>query len=200
MNEHIQWHNTSLTKIDRQTAKGHRSFIVWLTGLSGSGKSTLANLVEQKLFNEGVHTYLLDGDNLRHGINHNLGFSEEDRKENIRRISEIGKLFVDAGVVIFAAAISPYEEERAAARSRFEEGEFIEVYVQCTVEECEKRDPKGLYQKARAGEIKNFTGISQTYEPPGSPEVIINTADQSIKESVEELTRFLLTKLNEERS
>ncbi|MFG6150055.1 adenylyl-sulfate kinase [Halobacillus sp. B23F22_1] len=195
MDNNITWHETSLTKQERQKNNNHKSLIVWLTGLSGSGKSTIANLSEQRLFNKGINTYLLDGDNLRHGINQNLGFKEEDRKENIRRISEIGKLFVDAGVVIFVAAISPYKEDREAARHRFEEEEFIEVYVKCTLEECEKRDPKGLYQKARAGEIKNFTGISQPYEEPDSPEVIIDTTSQSIEKSVDQLTHFLLKKI-----
>ncbi|WP_431800931.1 adenylyl-sulfate kinase [Halobacillus andaensis] len=195
MNKHIKWHKPLLSKEDRQKRNGHKSLIVWLTGLSGSGKSTIASLVEHQLFKEGIHTFLLDGDNLRHGINHNLGFSEEDRKENIRRISEIGKLFVDSGIVVFAAAISPYEEDREAARQRFKQEEFIEVYVKCTLEECERRDPKGLYEKARNGEIKNFTGISQLYEEPSDPEITINTTEQPIEKSVHQLTQYLLSKL-----
>lgn len=192
MNEDIQWHKTTVSKQDREILNGHKGIIVWLTGLSGSGKSTIANLVEKELFNQGIHTYLLDGDNLRHGINSNLGFNQEDREENIRRISEIAKLFVDAGIVILIAAISPFKKDRDKARQKVNQGEFVEVYVKCTLEECEKRDPKGLYQKARLGQIKHFTGISQPYEEPTDPELIINTTTQAIPTSVHQLTTYIL--------
>ncbi|MGM0876159.1 MAG: adenylyl-sulfate kinase [Bacillota bacterium] len=195
MNEEIKWHKTTVTKQDRQIIKGHKSVVVWLTGLSGSGKSTIANHVEKELLNQGVHTYLLDGDNLRHGINHNLGFSKEDREENIRRISEIAKLFIDAGIVILIAVISPYKKDRDKARQKFNKDEFIEVYVKCSLEECEKRDPKGLYKKARSGEIKNFTGITQDYEEPINPDIIIDTSKQSISTSVRQLKNYLLKRI-----
>lgn len=191
MSENIKWHKTTITKQDRQNLKGHMSLVVWLTGLSGSGKSTIANTVEKELLDQGIHTYLLDGDNLRHGINQNLSFSQEDREENIRRISEIGKLFVDAGIVILIAVISPYKKDRDEARQKFNKDEFVEVYIKCTLEECEKRDPKGLYKKARTGEIKNFTGVTQAYEEPIHPELIIDTTKQSITTSVRQLKNYI---------
>nr|WP_309101264.1 adenylyl-sulfate kinase [Fredinandcohnia onubensis] len=194
--EHIVWHKGSITKEDRQSLNNHKSFIIWFTGLSGSGKSTLANAVEKLLYSEGIRSYLLDGDNIRHGINNNLGFSAEDRKENIRRIAEVGKLFVDAGVVVLAAVISPYAEDRANARNIFEEDEFIEVYVKCPLNECEARDPKGLYKKARAGEIQNFTGISQPYEEPESPEIVVDTVNSSLSGSSNQVFQFIKGRLN----
>ncbi|MGE7636126.1 adenylyl-sulfate kinase [Bacillus paramycoides] len=192
---HIVWHQSTVTKRDRQSLNKHRSMMIWLTGLSGSGKSTLANLLENILYTEDVRTYLLDGDNLRHGVNRNLGFDTEDRKENIRRAAEVGKLFVDAGVVVIAAIISPFDEDRQVARSIFEAGEFVEVYVKCTLEECELRDPKGLYKKARTGEIQNFTGITQPYEEPMNPELILDTSVLSLDEASKKLLEFIRSRL-----
>ncbi|WP_144553744.1 adenylyl-sulfate kinase [Peribacillus simplex] len=194
-NNHIVWHQSTVTKRDRQSLNKHRSMMIWLTGLSGSGKSTLANLLENILYTEDVRTYLLDGDNLRHGVNRNLGFDTEDRKENIRRAAEVGKLFVDAGVVVIAAVISPFDEDRQVARSIFEDGEFVEVYVKCTLEECELRDPKGLYKKARTGEIQNFTGITQPYEEPKNPELILDTSVLSLDEASKKLLEFIRLRL-----
>ena len=181
-----------ITREDREKLKGHRSFILWFTGLSGSGKSTLAHRVEEKLFEMGIHTYVLDGDNIRSGLNRDLGFSEEDRRENIRRIGEVAKLFVDAGIVVLTAFISPYRRDRAFVRNLVEEGDFIEVYVKCPIDVCEKRDPKGLYKKAKAGIIKNFTGIDAPYEEPLNPELVVETDKQSIEECVNTIIDFLI--------
>ncbi|GLB61953.1 adenylyl-sulfate kinase [Cytobacillus sp. NCCP-133] len=194
-NEHVVWHDSIINKEDRQKQFGHKSIMVWFTGLSGSGKSTIANALQYELFKQNITVYLLDGDNLRHGINKNLSFSEADRKENIRRTAEVSKLFVDAGVVILAALISPFEEDRLNARSLFQPGEFIEVYVKCSLQECEKRDPKGLYKKARSGVIKQFTGIDQPYEEPRNPEIIIDTNRLTINESVKAIIKYLNTYL-----
>ncbi|GGC74986.1 adenylyl-sulfate kinase [Thalassobacillus devorans] len=191
MSEDITWNQTHVLKEEREKAYGHKSLVIWLTGLSGAGKSTIANHVERELFNQGIHTYLLDGDNLRHGINNNLEFTPKDRAENIRRISEIGKLFVDAGIVVLVAAISPYRKDRDEARQRFKDNTFIEVFVKCSVEECKKRDPKGLYKRALEGKINNFTGISQDYEEPLAPEVVIDTTEKSISDSVSHLVDFI---------
>ena len=171
-----------MKKKDRQELHGHKSFILWFTGLSGSGKSTIANLVEKKLHGMGISTYILDGDNLREGLNKDLGFSSEDRKENLRGIGEIAKLFVDGGIVTLATFISPYATDRVEVRKKVSQGEFIEIYVKCSLEECENRDPKGLYKKARQGEISNFTGISAPYEEPENPEIIIGTNHKSVDE------------------
>ena len=184
---HVVWHETNVTKADRATAKDQRPKCIWLTGLSGSGKSTLANALEVALSEQGKHTYLLDGDNVRHGLNKNLGMSHEDRTENIRRVSEVAKLMVDAGLVVVTAFISPYREDRRAARALFEDGEFVEVFVEAPLAECEKRDPKGLYKKARAGEIKEFTGIDSPYEAPEKPEITVHTADHDIEACVRQL-------------
>lgn len=192
----IVWHHSHVTKRDRQKLHGHKSLMLWLTGLSGSGKSTIANALQHELYKDGISVYLLDGDNLRHGINRNLTFSEEDRKENIRRTAEVGKLFVDAGVVVLAALISPYEEDRKQARALFEADEFVEVYVKCSIMECEKRDPKGLYKKARLGEIPQFTGISQPYEEPKTPEIIVDTTTMSVEKCVQKIKSFIIKRLS----
>ncbi|MED1953272.1 adenylyl-sulfate kinase [Brevibacillus centrosporus] len=187
----IVWHPTTVTKEDRQKRAGHKSCVIWFTGLSGAGKSTLANAVEHELHQRGVASYVLDGDNIRHGLNRGLGFSAEDRKENIRRIGEVAKLFVDAGVITLTAFISPYLEDRALARSLVAEGEFIEVYVKCSLEECERRDVKGLYEKARKGEIGQFTGISSPYEEPIAPELVIESGTLSVEQSVATVIDYL---------
>lgn len=195
LDRNVVWHQSTITKIDRQKQHGHKSLMIWFTGLSGSGKSTIANALQNKLYKKNISVYVLDGDNLRHGINKTLSFNAEDRKENIRRTAEIGKLFVDAGVVVLAALISPFEEDRINTRSIFESNEFIEVYVKCSLEECENRDPKGLYKKARRGEIKQFTGIDQHYEEPINPEITIDTNKLSVDESVEIILSYLLNKV-----
>lgn len=199
----IIWHNSAITKEDRQNMHGHKSFMVWFTGLSGSGKSTVANALQYELYKKGMSVYLLDGDNLRHGINKNLGYTESDRKENIRRTAEVGKLFVDAGIVVFAALISPFEDDRQNARNIVGDAEFVEVYVKCPIQECESRDPKGLYKKARKGEIKQFTGIDQPYEEPVNPEITIDTSKLTVNEAVAALVAYLdknlLLKRSEER-
>ena len=183
----VIWHQTHITKDHRAKQKNQVPKCIWLTGLSGSGKSTLANALEVALIEQGKHTYLLDGDNVRHGLNKNLGMSDEDRTENIRRVSEVAKLMVDAGLVVITAFISPFRADRDAARALFEDGEFVEVFADAPLEECEKRDPKGLYKKARAGEIKEFTGIDSPYEAPANAEVVINTAEHDIGECVRQL-------------
>ena len=185
--ENIIPHQHHLSKVDRQKLNNHKSMIIWFTGLSGSGKSTLANLLEQKLHQEGIRTFILDGDNVRKGLNSDLDFSEESRKENIRRIGEVAKLMVDAGVVVLSAFISPFESDRAQIRSLVEEGEFIEVFVNCPLEICEQRDVKGLYKKAREGKIKNFTGISSPFEEPQHPDVEILSDKEVLEESVEKI-------------
>lgn len=193
--ENIVWHETAVTKRERRNKNGHQSFILWFTGLSASGKSSVANALSHSLFEQGKQVYVLDGDNVRHGLNHDLGFKEEDRKENIRRIGEVSKLFIDSGQIVLTAFISPYREDRALVRNLVETDEFIEVYVHCSLEECEKRDPKGLYKKARNEEITHFTGISAPYEAPEKPEVVLDTEKHSIEECVE----YLLTVLNQKQ-
>nr|WP_152608133.1 adenylyl-sulfate kinase [Halalkalibacter okhensis] len=190
----IVWHETTIKKEERQERNGHKSAILWFTGLSGAGKSTLANALEHQLFLEGKNSYVLDGDNVRHGLNKGLGFSDEDRKENIRRIGEVAKLFVDAGTIVCTAFISPFKEDRDRIRDLVEEGEFIEVYVRCSLETCEERDPKGLYKKARAGEIPEFTGISSPYEEPDAPEIIVESDKQTVEESVNVIVAYLKDK------
>jgi adenylylsulfate kinase len=172
----VHWHERNITKQDREKINNHRGACLWFTGLSGSGKSTIAIEVENILFDKGVKTYVLDGDNIRHGLNKDLGFSPEDREENIRRIGEVAHLFVDAGILVMTAFISPYKSDRQKVRKLMSDGEFIEIYVKCDLDVCEERDPKGLYKKARAGEIKEFTGISAPYEEPEKAELVIDTS------------------------
>jgi adenylylsulfate kinase len=192
--ENIVWHNQTVSSKQKQEHKGHKPVLLWYTGLSGSGKSTIANAVEAKLFELGCHTYLLDGDNVRMGLNKGLTFSDEDRVENIRRISEVAKLFVDAGLIVSTAFISPFKADRAQAREIMAEGEFIEVFIDTPIEVCESRDPKGLYKKARAGEIPNFTGISSAFDEPESPELHIKTAEYSIEQCAEQIVQYLTSK------
>jgi adenylylsulfate kinase len=187
----VTWYERRLAKADYQQRNGHSSKVLWFTGLSGAGKSTLAHRVEEALYKKGWYTYILDGDNVRHGLNGDLGFSEEDRRENIRRIGEVAKLFVDAGIVVLAAFISPYREDRDQVRALMGESEFIEIYVKCDLEVCEKRDPKGLYRKARAGELPQFTGIDSPYEEPRNPELVIDTAWLDITDCVNRVTDYL---------
>jgi adenylylsulfate kinase len=184
-------HEGNIKKEDRQRLKGHKSAILWFTGLSGSGKSTVAHKLEEKLFERGIHTYVLDGDNIRTGLNKDLGFSAEDREENIRRIGEVAKLFVDAGIIVLSAFISPYIKDRETVRNLVEEDEFIEIYVKCPLEVCEKRDVKGLYKKAREGIIKNFTGIDDPYEEPLNPEIVVETDKETLEESVNKIIKYL---------
>ena len=187
----IVWHAHTVTREEREQKFGHRGATVWLTGLSGCGKSTLANALDDVLSQRGIRSYVLDGDNIRHGLNKDLGFSPEDRTENIRRIGQVARLFTDAGIINSTAFISPYRADRDAAREIQKEGDFIEVYVKASVEECEKRDTKGLYAKARAGQIKEFTGISAPYEEPASPEVVVDTETQTVEESLAVIVKYL---------
>lgn len=187
----ITWHASQVSKDERANQKGQKPCILWFTGLSGSGKSTVANVLEGALFELGHHTYLLDGDNVRHGLNKDLGFSAEDRVENIRRIGESAKLFTDAGLIVLTAFISPYKSDREMVRELMGEGEFVEIFVDTPLEVCEERDPKGLYKKARAGEIKNFTGIDDPYEAPENPEITLHTADESVEESAAKIVASL---------
>jgi adenylylsulfate kinase len=191
-NLHLIRHAATVTRHRRALLFGHRSAVLWFTGLSGAGKSTLAHAVEESLHQRGGHTYVLDGDNVRHGLCSDLSFSLEDRSENIRRISETAKLFVDAGNIVLTAFISPLRIDRDQARKLFEAGDFFEIYCQASIEICEQRDVKGLYQKARLGEIKEFTGISSPYEEPLHPDLTINTGMESLEESVERVLAFLI--------
>ena len=188
----IVWHTHVINKEHRRKLNLHKSCIIWITGFSGSGKSTIANALECRIHELGIHTYLLDGDNIRHGLNKDLGFDPEGRRENIRRIGEVSKLFVDAGIVVITAFISPYCEDRQLARHLVERGEFVEIYAKCPLDICEKRDPKGLYKKARAGKINEFTGITAPYEEPENPEIIIETNKNTIEESVNKIIIYLL--------
>lgn len=180
----ITWQSSNITRKEREQRYGQRSVVIWLTGLSGSGKSTLAFALEKELFAHERACYVLDGDNIRHGLNRDLGFSEQDRKENLRRIGEVAKLFMDAGNIVIAAFISPHAQDRQMVRDLFDEGDFIEVYIDCSLSACEERDPKGLYKKARAGEIPNFTGVSAPYEAPQQPELTIDTEHESVEQCV----------------
>jgi adenylylsulfate kinase len=187
----ITWHQGHVERKDREHLLGQRGVTLWLTGLSGSGKSTVAVAAEKALLQRGHLAYVLDGDNVRHGLNKNLGFSPEDRTENIRRIAEVAKLFSETGVIALTSFISPYRADRDAARAIFPPGDFVEVYVSTSLETCESRDPKGLYKKARAGQIPEFTGISAPYEAPERPELVLDTGALSVEESVATLLRFL---------
>lgn len=187
----IKWHDTGITKKDREKRNGHRGAVIWLTGLPSSGKSTIATKLQGLLFGKGCNVYVLDGDNIRHGLNKNLGFSPEDRQENIRRIGEVAKLFADAGFFVVTSFISPYRRDRDNNRALMQKGDFIEVFIKASLSTCEKRDPKGYYNKARKGEIKEFTGISAPYEEPINPELIIDTEKLSEKDSAETIFNYL---------
>jgi adenylylsulfate kinase len=191
MDENVIWHNATVTRERREKLNKHRAKLLWFTGLSGSGKSTLAHALEEELHLRDCRTYVFDGDNVRHGLCRDLGFSVEDRTENIRRIGEMAKLFVEAGVISLTAFISPIREDRDRARGLFPHGDFIEVFVKCSLETCEARDVKGLYRKARSGEIPQFTGISSPYEPPLNPEITIDTENRSVADCVAEVTGIL---------
>ena len=190
----IVWHEASVDRAARADKRGHRSAILWFTGLSGSGKSTLANAVNAALFERGLGTYVLDGDNVRHGLCKDLGFSDADREENIRRIGEVAKLFLDAGVIVLTAFVSPFRADRDKARDLVEAGDFFEIFCAADLDVCESRDPKGLYAKARSGAIKEFTGISSPYEAPDAPELKIDTGAQDLAESVEVVIKALQDK------
>ncbi|WDL95843.1 adenylyl-sulfate kinase [Alicyclobacillus sp. ALC3] len=190
----LTWNDSPIQKADRRDQNGHHSFVLWLTGLSGAGKSTVANALQAVLHEQGLQAYLLDGDNLRMGLNSDLGFSADDRTENVRRVAEVSKLFVDAGIIVITALISPYQEDRDAARTRYEDGEFVEVFVDCALEVCEERDPKGLYKRAKDGQIANFTGISSPYERPTSPEIVLHTDNDSVVSCVAQVLDWLRAK------
>ncbi|MCU7863499.1 MAG: adenylyl-sulfate kinase [Candidatus Thiodiazotropha sp. (ex Lucinoma borealis)] len=191
MDDNIVWHHATVTRDRREKMNMHRAKLLWFTGLSGSGKSTLAHALEERLHQRGCRTYVFDGDNVRHGLCRDLGFSIGDRTENIRRIGEMSKLFVDAGIIALTAFISPIREDRDRARSLFAHGDFIEVYVKASIEACESRDVKGLYKKARAGEIPNFTGISSPYEAPEKPEITIDTEHSTVEACIDSLLESL---------
>ncbi|MCF7815254.1 MAG: adenylyl-sulfate kinase [Candidatus Cloacimonetes bacterium] len=188
------WHQGQITQKDREKQLRQKAVLIWFTGLSGSGKSTIAYALEHKLYQLGNHCYVLDGDNIRHGLNGNLGFSQEDRKENIRRIGEVAKLFLDAGLITLSAFISPFRAYRNAIRQKLEKDQFIEIFVKCSLKECEKRDVKGLYKKARSNEITDFTGISSPYEEPENPELIIESDKLTVEESVEKIIGYLMNR------
>ena len=190
----VIYHQASVTRERREQSNNHQSVVLWFTGLSGSGKSTLAHVLEEKLFNKGCKTFVLDGDNVRHGLNSNLDFSDNDRKENIRRIGEVAKLMLESGLIVMTAFISPFREDRAAVRNLISNNDFIEIYCKASLKTCEERDVKGLYKRARAGEIKNYTGIDSPYEAPENPELIIDTDKETLDDSVSKIYRFLKRK------
>lgn len=187
----ITWSESNVTREERYLLNKHGSCALWLTGLSGSGKSTIAFALEKELYRHHINSYVLDGDNIRHGLNRDLGFSEEDRAENIRRIGEVSKLFVDAGIFVIAAFISPSKYDRATVRELFHPDDFIEIYIKCSLEECERRDPKGLYRRARDGSIPNFTGISAPYDVPVNPSLTIDTEQLTVEQSVQAVLHYL---------
>lgn len=186
------WHHATVTRQRRNQQNNHKSVVLWFTGLSGSGKSTLAHCVEEELYQLGCRTIVLDGDNVRHGLCGDLGFSDVDRKENLRRIGEMSKLFIEAGVITLTAFISPFSDDRGRVKSLMNQGEFIEIFVDCSINVCEKRDTKGLYKKARKGEVANFTGISSPYEPPEDPDLVVDTESQTLDESAKLVMNLLI--------
>lgn len=190
-NGNLTWHHSKLTRAHRRERNRHRSCVLWLTGLSASGKSTLAFELEKELYVQGVHAYVLDGDNIRHGLNRDLGFTEEDRRENLRRVGETAKLLIDAGLVVIAAFISPSERDRRMVRSLFSDGDYHEVFVRCSLATCESRDPKGLYERARNGQLPGFTGIGADYEAPERPDLVVDTEAHSVGDCVAALLRYL---------
>jgi adenylylsulfate kinase len=193
-NNNITWHHSTVTKKDRHLLNQHKSCVLWFTGFSGSGKSTLANAVDYQLYLQGCRSYVIDGDNMRLGLNRDLRFGKEDRKENIRRIGEVAKLFVDSGQIVSSAFISPFRRDRDLVRDLFGKDEFIEIYLNCPINVCEIRDPKGLYKKARKGEIPDFTGITSPYEAPLDPEILIETNVLTIEQSVQKIFLYLKEK------
>lgn len=188
----VVWHQASITRERREKQNGHKSAVIWFTGLSSAGKSTLAHAVEEELHRLGCRTFVLDGDNIRHGLSSNLGFSDDDRRENIRRIAETAKLMMEAGIITMAAFISPFRDDREAARKLMPHGDFIEIYCRASLEICERRDVKGLYKRARAGEIKNYTAIDSPYEIPENPELIVDTGEVSLQQSVDQVMQLLI--------
>ena len=190
----VVWHRTTVSNKDRYKILNQQPFVLWFTGLSASGKSTLANIVEQKLYQLNYNTYLLDGDNVRHGLNIDLGFDEQNRVENIRRVGEVAKLFLDSGIITLTAFISPFKSDRQLVRQLFEKGQFLEVFIDSSLEVCEKRDPKGMYAKARSGDIKNFTGISSPYESPKNPDIHIINNSITLDEASEQIITYLVDK------
>ncbi len=192
MQKNVVWHNTEITLEAREQQQGHQGVVLWFTGLSGSGKSTIATALEKRLFKMDCHTYILDGDNVRHGLNSDLDFSKADRQENIRRIGEVAKLFMDSGMITLTSFISPFRKDRQQVRDILPAGKFVEVYVKAPLEVCESRDPKGLYKKARAGKIQDFTGIGSPYEEPENPEITIDTFKHSVDQNVDEIVSYLL--------
>lgn len=195
MKANIKPHSFDISKEDRANSNAHSAFLIWFTGLSGSGKSTIANLVEQSLFKQGIKTYILDGDNIRKGINKDLSFTSTDRTENIRRIAEVSNLMIDAGLVVLASFVSPYKKDRENIRTIVKDVNFVEIYINTSIEECERRDVKGLYKKARAGEIKNMTGISAPYEAPENPDIEIKTQEEQLQDSVKRVVAYVEKKL-----
>ncbi len=192
VSSNVVWHQAAIDRYARENLNGHKSVILWFTGLSGSGKSTLAHAVEEKLYEMKCRTYVLDGDNIRHGLCGDLGFSNEDRVENIRRIGEVAKLFLEAGVITLTAFISPFRADRNNVRKITSEGDFFEIYCKCSLDICEERDVKGLYKKARAGEIREFTGINSPYEEPLSPELTVDTGSETLEESTDKVIKLLI--------
>jgi len=192
--KNVVWHHATVTRERRQQKNGHKSVVLWFTGLSGAGKSTLAHAVEEELHQKTAKTFVLDGDNIRHGLCSDLSFNDVDRRENIRRISEVAKLMLESGLIVLTAFISPFREDRRSARKLFPHGEFVEVYCDCSLETCESRDPKGIYQKARNGEIPHFTGISSPYEVPEKAEITIKTDEQTLEYSVQQILDYLFSR------